>query len=140
MKYNPLLNLYCSSYFFAELPDAKPTLWTESDRYEPGDVLRANCSSPPSKPKADLTLTVNNVVVRSSSINLTSQSLQKAPNHNNIYLQIASADKYLFLIIISLSSVLCFLPSFPPNEEMKNGKLYLYCCHEKKPRILILRH
>ncbi|XP_038105847.1 uncharacterized protein LOC6050345 [Culex quinquefasciatus] len=46
-----------------ELPDSGPTLWTEHSRYEPGDVLRANCSSPPSRPRADLKLTLNNIVV-----------------------------------------------------------------------------
>ncbi|XP_058118536.1 uncharacterized protein LOC131284041 [Anopheles ziemanni] len=45
-----------------ELPDKGPTLWTEHTRYEPGDVLRANCTSEPSRPKADLTLTLNNMV------------------------------------------------------------------------------
>lgn len=48
-----------------ELPESRPTLWTEYDRYEPGDVLRANCSSPPSRPQAELTLTINNIVVSS---------------------------------------------------------------------------
>uniref|UniRef100_A0A2C9GPM7 Uncharacterized protein n=1 Tax=Anopheles arabiensis TaxID=7173 RepID=A0A2C9GPM7_ANOAR len=46
-----------------ELPDSGPTLWTEHTRYEPGDVLRANCTSQPSRPKAELTLTLNNMVV-----------------------------------------------------------------------------
>lgn len=48
---------------FPELPESRPTLWTELDRYEPGDVLRANCTSPPSRPQAELTLTINNIVV-----------------------------------------------------------------------------
>ncbi|XP_055525390.1 uncharacterized protein LOC129718544 [Wyeomyia smithii] len=46
-----------------ELPDSGPTLWTEHNRYEAGDVLRANCSSPPSRPKAVLKLTLNNIVI-----------------------------------------------------------------------------
>ncbi|XP_055697157.1 uncharacterized protein LOC129798174 [Phlebotomus papatasi] len=46
-----------------ELPEKQPSLYTEHDRYEPGDVLRANCSCPPSRPKADLTLTLNNIVI-----------------------------------------------------------------------------
>ncbi|XP_058467616.1 uncharacterized protein LOC131440377 [Malaya genurostris] len=46
-----------------ELPDSGPTLWTEHNRYEAGDVLRANCSAPPSRPKADLKLTLNNIVI-----------------------------------------------------------------------------
>ena len=48
---------------FLELPESQPSLWTEHSRYEPGDVLRANCSSPPSRPRAELTLTLNNIVV-----------------------------------------------------------------------------
>ncbi|CAG9806620.1 unnamed protein product [Chironomus riparius] len=51
-----------------ELPESRPTLWTEYDRYEPGDVLRANCSSPPSRPQAELTLTINNIVVYSADL------------------------------------------------------------------------
>lgn len=53
---------------FAELPNSKPQLHTDSDRYEPGDVLLANCSSGPSKPRAELTLTLNNQVVSICSI------------------------------------------------------------------------
>ncbi|XP_061499900.1 uncharacterized protein LOC1274515 [Anopheles gambiae] len=65
-----------------ELPDSGPTLWTEHTRYEPGDVLRANCTSQPSRPKAELTLTLNNMVVytsheesRTTTDNLISSSL-----------------------------------------------------------------
>ncbi|XP_052863580.1 uncharacterized protein LOC128270218 [Anopheles cruzii] len=69
-----------------ELPDSGPTLWTEHTRYEPGDVLRANCSSQPSRPKAELTLTLNNMVheslvytshedTRTTTDNLISSSL-----------------------------------------------------------------
>ncbi|XP_068157158.1 uncharacterized protein beat-IIa [Drosophila tropicalis] len=46
-----------------ELPDKRPQLSTEHTRYEPGDVLRANCSTPPSRPKVELTLTINNMVL-----------------------------------------------------------------------------
>ncbi|XP_035903098.1 uncharacterized protein LOC118507911 isoform X2 [Anopheles stephensi] len=49
-----------------ELPESVPTLWTEHTRYEPGDVLRANCTSQPSRPKAELTLTLNHMVVYTS--------------------------------------------------------------------------
>ncbi|XP_049277291.1 uncharacterized protein LOC125760814 [Anopheles funestus] len=65
-----------------ELPESGPTLWTEHTRYEPGDVLRANCTSQPSRPKAELTLTLNNMVVytsheesRTTTDNLISSSL-----------------------------------------------------------------
>ncbi|EDV42725.2 uncharacterized protein Dana_GF16886 [Drosophila ananassae] len=46
-----------------ELPDKRPLLTTEHTRYEPGDVLRANCSTHPSRPRAELTFTINNMVI-----------------------------------------------------------------------------
>ncbi|EDV91545.1 GH17500 [Drosophila grimshawi] len=46
-----------------ELPDKRPTLYTEHTRYEPGDVLRANCSTPPSRPRVELKFTINNMVI-----------------------------------------------------------------------------
>lgn len=49
--------------YISELPAYPPALWTEHRRYEPGDVLKANCSSTPSRPKVDLTFTINNMVV-----------------------------------------------------------------------------
>lgn len=51
-------------FLLAEYPDGRPQLWTDHERYEPGDVLRANCSSPPSRPRVELRLTLNNIVVR----------------------------------------------------------------------------
>lgn len=53
----------CIVSFISELPTTKPTLWTERDRYEPGEVLVANCSSPPSQPRVELKLSINNMVV-----------------------------------------------------------------------------
>ncbi|KAH8313381.1 hypothetical protein KR067_005011 [Drosophila pandora] len=49
----------------AEFPDKRPQLFTENTRYEPGDVLRANCSISPSRPRAELRFTINNVPVNS---------------------------------------------------------------------------
>ncbi|XP_067617629.1 uncharacterized protein [Eurosta solidaginis] len=46
-----------------ELPEKRPQLFTEHARYEPGDILRANCSTPPSRPRAELKFTINNMVV-----------------------------------------------------------------------------
>lgn len=112
MRYERPLKLWFLVFSSTEFPDSKPTLWTESDRYEPGDVLRANCSSPPSKPKADLTLTVNNVVV-SHQLNLPSQV--KAPNCYNIYLQMASKDKILVSVLFLASSSL--FPSLDCRDE-----------------------
>lgn len=51
--------------FIIELPETKPILWTERDRYEVGDVLRANCSAAPSKPRVELRYTLNNMGVSS---------------------------------------------------------------------------
>lgn len=48
-----------------ELPHAPPTLWTERERYDPGDILRANCSTPPSKPGAGIAFFLNNIPVGS---------------------------------------------------------------------------
>lgn len=60
-------SLACNSHFsfrlFAEFPDKRPQLFTEHTRYEPGDVLRANCSTPPSRPRAELRFTINNMPV-----------------------------------------------------------------------------
>lgn len=48
---------------FVELPDKRPQIFTEHTRYEPGDILRANCSTPPSLPRAQLQFTINNMLV-----------------------------------------------------------------------------
>ncbi|XP_069689000.1 uncharacterized protein [Periplaneta americana] len=45
------------------LPETPPEIQTEHDRYEPGDTLRANCTSPPSKPAASLSFFLNNIPV-----------------------------------------------------------------------------
>lgn len=59
---------------FSEYPENQPTLWTDRKRYEPGDVLRANCSSPPARPQVELTLTLNNIVVSTLNPTITSFS------------------------------------------------------------------
>lgn len=50
-------------YFLSELPHSPPTLWTERERYDPGDILRANCSTPPSKPGSTISFLLNNIPV-----------------------------------------------------------------------------
>ncbi|XP_068081911.1 uncharacterized protein [Anabrus simplex] len=45
------------------LPESPPVIETERDRYDPGDILRANCTSPPSKPAASLSFLLNNIPV-----------------------------------------------------------------------------
>ncbi|EDV91546.1 GH17501 [Drosophila grimshawi] len=46
-----------------EFPEKRPHLFTEQTRYEPGDVLRANCSTLPSRPRAELRFTINQMPV-----------------------------------------------------------------------------
>lgn len=60
--------LYSTSTAYAqmqviEFPEKRPQLFTEHTRYEPGDVLRANCSTPPSRPRAELRFTINHIPV-----------------------------------------------------------------------------
>nr|CAD7452559.1 unnamed protein product [Timema tahoe] len=43
------------------LPEGPPELHTDRERYDPGDILRANCTSPPSKPAASITFLLNDV-------------------------------------------------------------------------------
>jgi len=50
-------------FLFSEFPEKRPSLFTEHTRYEPGDVLRANCSTLGSRPRADLRFTINNIPV-----------------------------------------------------------------------------
>lgn len=58
-----ILFFLCLVSFISELPATKPILWTERDRYESGEILVANCSSPPSQPRVELKLSINNLVV-----------------------------------------------------------------------------
>lgn len=50
-------------FFPLELPKSKPVITTDKDKYDPGDVLLANCTSPASKPTASLTFFLNNLPV-----------------------------------------------------------------------------
>ncbi|XP_065072468.1 uncharacterized protein LOC135696859 [Ochlerotatus camptorhynchus] len=72
-----------------ELPESGPTLWTEHSRYEAGDVLRANCSSPPSRPRADLKLTLNNLVMlnQDQTVRTTTDNLITTAISLRIHLQ-----------------------------------------------------
>ncbi|KYQ53153.1 hypothetical protein ALC60_07883 [Trachymyrmex zeteki] len=45
--------------FWYFLPREEPIIVSERDRYDPGDMLRANCSLPPSKPPVHLSFTLN---------------------------------------------------------------------------------
>ncbi|XP_055588242.1 uncharacterized protein LOC129740561 [Uranotaenia lowii] len=61
-----------------ELPHSQPTLWTEHTKYDPGDILRANCSTPPSKPGATITFLLNSMTVGSEPTVLH-------PSHDNLH-------------------------------------------------------
>ncbi|XP_041968162.1 uncharacterized protein LOC121725337 [Aricia agestis] len=41
------------------LPTSTPVLVADKDRYQPGELLRANCTSPPARPPTNLTVYVN---------------------------------------------------------------------------------
>lgn len=58
-----IIHLFFASLSFTELPHSPPTLWTEFTKYDPGDILRANCSTQPSKPSAALTFLLNQYAV-----------------------------------------------------------------------------
>ncbi|KAF7987557.1 hypothetical protein HCN44_003319 [Aphidius gifuensis] len=45
------------------LPSSRPVLASERSRYESGDILKANCSVPPSKPPVEFSFTLNNFPV-----------------------------------------------------------------------------
>ncbi|KAG7211677.1 hypothetical protein KM043_010927 [Ampulex compressa] len=45
------------------LPEGKPVIISERERYDPGDTLKANCTLPASKPAVHLSFTLNNIPV-----------------------------------------------------------------------------
>lgn len=51
------------NYYVSALPGARPVIAAERERYDPGDMLRANCSLPPSRPPVHLSFTLNNLPV-----------------------------------------------------------------------------
>ncbi|XP_076172608.1 uncharacterized protein LOC143149276 [Ptiloglossa arizonensis] len=65
------------------LPEGKPIIVSERERYNPGDTLRANCSLPPSKPPAQLSFTLNNVAVDFYTKLQPQQSSQQKWDHND---------------------------------------------------------
>ncbi|XP_013188116.2 uncharacterized protein LOC106133062 [Amyelois transitella] len=52
------------------LPTFDPVLKADKDRYQPGEILRANCSSSPAKPAANLTISVNGEPLLASETSL----------------------------------------------------------------------
>ncbi|KAM0734730.1 hypothetical protein ACS0PU_011549 [Formica fusca] len=49
------------------LPDGRPVIVSERERYDIGDMLRANCSLPSSKPPVHLSFTLNNMPVEATA-------------------------------------------------------------------------
>ncbi|XP_055382268.1 uncharacterized protein LOC129612600 [Condylostylus longicornis] len=62
----------------AVLPKGHPIIWTDQNHYEPGDILRGNCTCPPSRPKAVLTFTLNNILIGNHRPDLIVNSLSVA--------------------------------------------------------------
>nr|XP_034184074.1 uncharacterized protein LOC117606127 [Osmia lignaria] len=61
--------LIVSGYMYvANLPNGDPQVRVEKIRYAVGDTVRANCTVPSGKPPANVTWTVNDVPVNSSSM------------------------------------------------------------------------
>lgn len=52
------------------LPTLKPILKADKDRYQPGESLKANCTSSPARPAANLTIKINDEPLRSSEMSL----------------------------------------------------------------------
>uniref|UniRef100_A0AAR5PRI6 Ig-like domain-containing protein n=1 Tax=Dendroctonus ponderosae TaxID=77166 RepID=A0AAR5PRI6_DENPD len=84
------------------LPKSPPSLTTDKSFYEVGDVLRANCSSPQSRPAATHTFILNNIVVFDKSVT------KKIPDRDLI-----RTESFLELVL-------------SPND-FHNGRLTLKC-------------
>ncbi|XP_063827131.1 uncharacterized protein LOC135076639 [Ostrinia nubilalis] len=52
------------------LPSLDPVLKADKERYQPGELLKANCTSSPAKPAANLTIKINDEPLRSSETSL----------------------------------------------------------------------
>ncbi|XP_063371648.1 uncharacterized protein LOC134659866 [Cydia amplana] len=51
-------------------PESQPVLQAEKEKYQPGELMRANCTSAPAKPPANLTIYINDEPLRSSETTL----------------------------------------------------------------------
>ncbi|XP_031619649.1 uncharacterized protein LOC116338489 [Contarinia nasturtii] len=74
-----------------DLPERKPMLWTEHERYEPGEILVANCSSPPSRPRVELKLSINNLVQYAAEPQYITTTDNLVATHINLRLQLQSS-------------------------------------------------
>lgn len=65
--------------FFAALPEGQPVIVTEKAQYDAGEILKANCTAPPSRPLVNLTFYINNIQV--SITRLLSKVMGVRVNH-----------------------------------------------------------
>lgn len=54
--------------FVVDLPEGEPKMVMEKQRYAVGDILRGNCTSPPSNPPTNLTWIINGKKVEEREI------------------------------------------------------------------------
>ncbi|XP_046474669.1 paramyosin isoform X1 [Neodiprion pinetum] len=99
------------------LPQGRPAIATGRDRYDPGDTLEANCTSPPSKPSTHLSFTLNNVPVGQANV-----KQRKFDSNFDGHQHLATSPG---LLGSELSLVLKLLPS-----HYVNGQLNLRCLAE----------
>lgn len=97
------------------LPEGSPIIVSERERYDPGDILRANCSLPPSKPPAHLSFTLNNVAVDSYTKHQPQQPQQKW-DHNDAASHVDQDNLQWIEIRVNLQSF-----------HYSNGQLNLRC-------------
>lgn len=57
---NPHYHCY---HYVSALPESKPFLKSDRERYDPGDLLKANCTLPASRPSAKFSFTINDIPV-----------------------------------------------------------------------------
>lgn len=123
-----------------EYPDGRPQLWTDHDRYEPGDVLRANCSSPPSRPRVELRLALNNIVVSISSTQNTVHQKKESGGRRRVVVYALSLCAHtaamcrqtvsgvLYMLVLSYNSIhLIGSPSFFSHPFISLQSIILGC-------------
>ncbi|XKL63250.1 hypothetical protein PGB90_005614 [Kerria lacca] len=69
-----------SSYLLLEdAPDGSPNLTLEKSQYSIGDILKGNCTSPPSVPSANITWYINDKQVAKSAFSESFEFRSKRP-------------------------------------------------------------
>ncbi|XP_022919483.1 uncharacterized protein [Onthophagus taurus] len=75
-----------------QLPEHEPKISVGRDPLDVGDVLKANCSSPPSKPRAEMTMSLNNFVIKMSD--LSKQKPISHPDWSDLSVEIKLTEHY----------------------------------------------